>query len=45
VERLERAIRLLQDISDARGEYNGIMEVELFEDENHGEERRWQLSR
>lgn len=44
VERLERAIRLLQDISDARTEYNGIMEVELFEEEAHGEERRWQLS-
>ena len=44
VERLERAIRLLQDISDARGEYNAIMEVELFDEEGHSEERRWQLS-
>lgn len=25
VERLERAIRLLQEISEARGEYNSIM--------------------
>lgn len=30
VEMLEKAIRLMQDVSDARGEYNSIMEVELF---------------